>query len=314
MDKKDKVLLLRIAWMINYEGISKNDKPIGGGAYIKDHGSGYEIYNFAKHRGYFYGGAAYKINLKRLGCSDEDEKIDGVTVIWVATNPDHGGQYIVGWYKNATIFREEKDPPKDSNWYSSKIPFSIKAPAKESKLLLPIDARIFEIPKATKGEPGFGQKNVWYADKEKDKPFVKRILKYIKTGIDTERITKIKKPGKKPIQVDTEKRKAVEDKAMEVVIKHYEGNYDIKDVSLEKKGWDLEATSGKITLYLEVKGLSGNQVNVEVTPNEYEKMKNKIYKNKRNYPLKCGKWVKLCRGRNITRKNIKKLQLSPNNK
>lgn len=38
-------------------------------------------------------------------------------------------------------------------------------------------------------------------------------------------------------------------------------------------GWDLEATNGGRRLRLEVKGLSQAELIIELTPNEYEKMK-----------------------------------------
>ena len=41
-------------------------------------------------------------------------------------------------------------------------------------------------------------------------------------------------------------------------------------------GWDLEAVKNKEKLLIEVKGLSGNEVVSELTPNEYAQMKNNI--------------------------------------
>jgi hypothetical protein len=48
--------------------------------------------------------------------------------------------------------------------------------------------------------------------------------------------------------------------------------WKVDDVSDQNKGWDLEATKGGATLYLEVKGLSGSQILVELTPNEFGRM------------------------------------------
>ncbi|WP_281040893.1 protein NO VEIN domain-containing protein [Rhizobium leguminosarum] len=52
------------------------------------------------------------------------------------------------------------------------------------------------------------------------------------------------------------------------------GNRSVRSVEIEGKGWDLEATAqdGGV-LNVEVKGLSGSQIVVELTPNEYAKMR-----------------------------------------
>ncbi|MEX1096397.1 MAG: DUF4268 domain-containing protein [Planctomycetales bacterium] len=77
-----------------------------------------------------------------------------------------------------------------------------------------------------------------------------------------------------PRQANPLDRLKVEDAAVEAVWKHFAAEqYRIKDVSRENLGWDLEAVRGKDTLFIEVKGLSGRDLCVELTPNEYAKMK-----------------------------------------
>jgi hypothetical protein len=73
-------------------------------------------------------------------------------------------------------------------------------------------------------------------------------------------------------QPDVLKRVAVENAAVEMVTKYF-GDWHVKDVSDDNKGWDLEATRGRERLYLEVKGLSCKRITVELTPNEYKKMR-----------------------------------------
>ena len=70
--------------------------------------------------------------------------------------------------------------------------------------------------------------------------------------------------------------------AVETVIEHFE-NLDYIVISKEKDnvGWDLEATNNKGTLLLEVKGLSGKTVSIELSPNEYQKSN----ENKKQYKL-----------------------------
>jgi len=80
--------------------------------------------------------------------------------------------------------------------------------------------------------------------------------------------------GKRPLQrqVDVFKRQRVEISAVETTIEYFE-KLDYIVISKEKDnvGWDLEATNNKETLLLEVKGLSGKVVSIELSSNEYKK-------------------------------------------
>lgn len=72
-------------------------------------------------------------------------------------------------------------------------------------------------------------------------------------------------------QPDVIKRAAVENAAVRMTRDQFK-DWHIEDVSDQNKGWDLEVTRGGELLYLEVKGLSGHRLVVELTPNEYTKM------------------------------------------
>jgi hypothetical protein len=48
------------------------------------------------------------IKLEKLGAPKGAESVDGVLVIWVAKS------HIVGWYKNATVYRYSHPPHKNS--------------------------------------------------------------------------------------------------------------------------------------------------------------------------------------------------------
>lgn len=74
-------------------------------------------------------------------------------------------------------------------------------------------------------------------------------------------------------QSDPRKRKLIEDAAIQETIRHFRAlGFEIHDRQSESVGWDLEARKGDEHLLLEVKGLSGASVNVELTPNEYSNM------------------------------------------
>jgi hypothetical protein len=78
----------------------------------------------------------------------------------------------------------------------------------------------------------------------------------------------------------------VEKKAVDLVTSEYiNRGFNVVSVESENKGWDLEATHNK-TLYktllkIEVKGLSGANLLIELTPNEFQKMND----NKETYRL-----------------------------
>ncbi len=55
----------------------------------------------------------------------------------------------------------------------------------------------------------------------------------------------------------------------------------MSSVERDNVGWDLEAELGDRRLLIEVKGLSGRPLSVELTPNEFKK----FVKNDENYRL-----------------------------
>ena len=84
---------------------------------------------------------------------------------------------------------------------------------------------------------------------------------------------KTKAPHKVKRQPDPFLRKKVEDIAVEETTRYFTSEgYVVDSVEKDNVGWDLEAVHGKVKLRLEVKGLSGPDICVELTPNEYAKM------------------------------------------
>jgi hypothetical protein len=116
--KKERLLFSKIAYMREYKGLHNgevHDKPEYGGGFVQEHGWGGEMYNFKPYNGKCYGYIAANsgtINLKRIDPNAKDEeKISGVTVVWCARTKD--GVKIVGWYKNATVYKDFRDESKD---------------------------------------------------------------------------------------------------------------------------------------------------------------------------------------------------------
>ena len=190
VSNNERVLFCNIAYMKHYDCLNYEEKPINGGQYIIDTGDAFEKYNF--HRcedgmvrgfvetkyvgGYKNGNRTPKqLHIENIDPSyKEQDEIDYVTVVFCAKNPDKNidKTVIVGWYKNAKVYRNRKE-------YLER-PFNLETKY-EHAILLSEDERTFEIPRAKSNDDniGFGQANIWYANKNEHKSFVDEVLKYI---------------------------------------------------------------------------------------------------------------------------------------
>ena len=264
-----RILFANIGWMTHYQGNTKHDQIKGGGSWRND--DKHEAYNFLPIKGKCYGYVQPtrwgQINLQRIGKNCVDEKLDHVLVVWTAPHPITKGTYIVGWYKDAVVYRSFQDTN-----YTVREKYSYNAIAKEENCtLLPIDKRIFEVPRGNKNNKGFlGQSNVWYADSKEKKvqQFRNEVIDFIKHYSE----------GKSAVpahtlKVDSEARKKVEKAAVKYVTKEYKSlGYKIKSRESENVGWDLDAEKKGAKLKLEVKGVAQSQVSVHITQNEYQTM------------------------------------------
>ncbi|EFH3040536.1 HNH endonuclease, partial [Escherichia coli] len=171
------ILFCNIGWMDKYDGID-GDSINRGGSYNKT-ATGHEVCNFTNSDGYVYGYVqpTGQIKIEKLGANRKDEKIDGITVVWLA-GPESGGTAVVGWYKNATIFREPQELiyPSSTHRKNGITTFRIKALWKDA-FLLPSDNRSLMIPRAVKG--GIGQSNVWYANTPESDEHVTKVKNLI---------------------------------------------------------------------------------------------------------------------------------------
>ncbi|TKS59719.1 MAG: hypothetical protein EWM72_01904 [Nitrospira sp.] len=295
----DHFLVCNVGWMDEYDGLGKGVKIVGGASFIKDKGWGNEIYNFRRYKGRFYGGLfpgrfkkRYKdINISNIGVLPDHDKIHGVTVIWTAPRRPSGGTFVVGWYKNATVYRTEQDAPPGSRRQipkrkSESCGYYVEASAKDGKLL-GTDSRTLKVPRFKKG--GMGISSVWFAHRT---PLGRKFLQEVTPLIQKGELAVNKKLQKKksklslPRQSDIERRQKIERLAMEATTRWYEErHYTVVDVSKFNRGWDLEARyrsrNGGFSLLLEVKGLSGDAISIELTPKEYSEMLN----HKDNYRL-----------------------------
>lgn len=265
-----------IGWMTHYNGITEADTISRGGSWPNE--DKHEVFNFSKNGKFCYGyvqGGKRCFNLSKIaGKAVDSDYLENVFVIWVAPRKT-GGLYIVGWYKNATVYRDYV------NIKGREYSFSAKAKY-EDCILLPDDERTFEVFRSKHGQRGFlGRPRVWYGDY--DSPEVKKHVADILSYINNYQNNNHKKVASKIFKVNVEQNKIIEETAVKVVINHYRRlGYKVQSVEKENKGWDLEAAKGRNTKRIEVKGLSGSEISVRISRNEYEKM---TAKNNSDYRL-----------------------------
>ncbi|MFC1865135.1 hypothetical protein ACFLYB_00265 [Chloroflexota bacterium] len=188
----DRMVVFNVAWMKKYEGVTPNDVPVHGGAYVNLNGYGSEVYNFLPHNGKMYGfvEAGWKpilcrINITKLGASKHAQSVSNITVVWVARHRIKPETLVVGWYKNATVFRERQKAPLNSN---RKLPdgrdaiYFVEAD-KCDCARIPFTNRDILVPRGVEG--GLGQKNIWYLDSRLGKTFKTNLFAYISKNHNT---------------------------------------------------------------------------------------------------------------------------------
>lgn len=285
------ILVLRVGYMEHYEG---PDTITGGGAYIAEKGVGGEVFNFKPSGGKVYGYAMSRhfagVNLGFLDVSQpwqRGDELSGVDVVFIARRPGVG-QVVVGWYRNATVFHQQYRVRRGSipGMKSPNRRFLCTADARpESICLLPEDKRTFVVPAAPAGFRGFpGESNVWYPSRHIDKPavasFIRKLRRYIgaATGdaVASDEAPAIKGGGGRGRagSPDPVHNAMVEEAAVKAVRGLYKtAGFEVKSVESECRGWDLEASKGRKSLLIEVKGTAGATIYFELTPNEYAKLK-----------------------------------------
>ncbi len=270
-------IVFNIGWMRKYQGQTPNDKIINGGKFVNDNNTGYEVKNFLPVKDSFYGYVRTRhgtIDIGKLGAAPNADYVDGVTVIFTAT-PRIGGGVVVGWYQNARVWRNEQQ--------LEDRPFFAKANQKNCRIL-EVDKRVFRVPHSgrsdhNKGTWCIGQSNIRFInDIHKKEEYVQKLLEYIEDPTNT--VVPTPQFDDDASSSDPSLRSKVEKAAVERVVEYYKG-YKCVSVEKENKGWDLEVSRGSVHLLVEVKGRSGHEARVELTPNEYSAM----YKQKEKYRL-----------------------------
>jgi len=286
-------VLLHSIYLNDYNGALEGFYP-GGFKWAADQGYGAEVFNFQPVAGRCYGHVELlekQIRLeKHFEATKDDDAIEGVLVAWTAPDPTaRNGRLLVGWYKNATLYRKYQTPTgKFAKARTFKIPTSkkthilsyrVEADAADCRLLTP-EERVLWLPPRPRGTHGMpGQSATFFPDEQNaiGQDIGRRIRQFIATGEDislAEAAGKSRPKGGGYSQIDPERRKKIENTAMEIVTAHFRKlGYTVVDVSEKDLGYDLTATRGDVVLCIEVKGRSGVDVIADFTFNEYDKIK-----------------------------------------
>lgn len=182
------ILFCNIAYMKNYDANNYDEIPVNGGSYVTETKDAFEKYNFhvcedgmvrgfveTKYSDGAIGGQQKPKQLHIENIDDEyknADSIDNVLVVFGAHSPIRNKTVIIGWYKNATVYRNRER-------YNDRQ-YNIITNSRDA-VLLSESNRVMEIPRASKHEDnlGFGQANVWYAKKVEHQEFVNKIIDYI---------------------------------------------------------------------------------------------------------------------------------------
>lgn len=153
-----KILFCNIAWMNEYKGITEEDEPQGGGAYVREHADAHEKYNFeAVHR--------------------------------TAESGYPEGDYCLGFVETKSTngaTRNQLNIEKIEGYYDQAYNAIARA---EDCVLLPRATRrkanLWKVPRKSKGASyGFGQSNVWFAQGREKNEYLNRFLERVIAQIE----------------------------------------------------------------------------------------------------------------------------------
>lgn len=291
------VLFARVGWMRWYKGPQAGDeKPIGGGKFNRE-SLGHEVFNFLPLNGRVLGyfqpqlqpekrreANPSTIALERIKAGFTGDSMTNVLTVFFATDPERGGQRIVGWFSSAKVYRHAQDSPlMERNRFS----YFIEAVANNA-VLVPEDRRDFILPR---GKGGAGTSNVCYALEQDGKP---KSSEWIAGALDYVDSYSLENAAEDPtseadaaiadriaatlenasgFQSNPRIRRAIELYAMKLAEKHFTKlGYEYRDTH-KNKPYDFVCTIKGAEIFVEVKGMQDDGKAISLTPREVEHAK-----------------------------------------
>lgn len=198
------MLFCNIGWMNRYEGLEgRPDKIVGGGQYVTDNETGHEVCNFLKcGDGFVYGHVETiqgkkdrRIQIEALGGAGDF--VEGIDVIWTATDPDERGRRIVGWYRHATVFRERQtfaQPPSKQHSRDGIGNYRIRAEAVNARRL-DLEDRTLKLGRG----PGWMGQTAWWSPSENSPLEVRQFAEQVRQLLSNPLIQEPKRPQQNPM-------------------------------------------------------------------------------------------------------------------
>ena len=173
-----RILFCNIGWMEDYKGLQSGASIKGGGAYVEKEGRGHEVCNFCDHGALVYGYVqtpGKNLDIERIAGHDADF-VGGVLIVWTAPVGGQAPAVVVGWYKDATVFRTLSEIRQRAAGARGKTGWTAIDSGRSAKTRCCFQSTpgTHEIPKHKKGL--MGQSNIWYADTTEGQPVVESVL------------------------------------------------------------------------------------------------------------------------------------------
>ena len=190
-----RILFCKVSGMKYYKGACEQDIPYNGGKFVEENGFGHEEFNFlpieldgavqAMCLGFVEPksnkGTRNTLHIENIaGCSAfrYEPCVEDVLIVWCATRME-GDTTVVGWYKNAIVFRELQDWTMMLEDGSEEDRcYNVIAEAR-SCTLLPTGERnrhIWSVPSARYTKSfGFGQAMVWYPTEDTARTYLEKL-------------------------------------------------------------------------------------------------------------------------------------------
>ncbi|MCF7926841.1 MAG: HNH endonuclease [Candidatus Izimaplasma sp.] len=197
-DETPPILFCNVTPMKLYQG-PEETSSVHGGKYVKEHGIGYELFNFKEINEKYYGFVQpptgnrsknlkkpidkfkqAKIRIERLESKSHKDFVNGITIIWVSTD-DNKGRVITGWYKNARVYRKQQTLNNEKRRFindrgeGEEASYYIECHVDDATLL-PEKERTFNCNM-------MGQSNIWYGNPNYNRKVTNYINQYNGTSL-----------------------------------------------------------------------------------------------------------------------------------
>lgn len=282
----NKVLWVKFGWSEYYRGgpVDGNFGWLNENKDKKNEGRGHEAFNFRPGEdGTYY---CYVPPQTGRFAPYNDDDPSGWTVICLAKKPKHQGIHIVGWYEDATLLGEWRDPPAEF----VKKRGDAEHPAYDWSYCISSKAAYFIPPEfrtAPFSDPSVRQGKYSFLEGPGITPNdgKQRVFTLLQSRLEKLRAVAVKNPREDyppdpeinsadPLSGfgTPEHRKKVEQAAEKTVIEYYQADgFECERVTHLPCGHDFIFSKGETTLHVEVKGTAGIAPQFFLTRNEHAK-------------------------------------------